>query len=88
MSEESEGGRKMSEIKVGDYVRTKDGRIEKIKEKNKYGIVIKHKDTNDTFSEGINWYAESGREINKEDIIKHSSNIIDLIEIRRLCEWK
>jgi hypothetical protein len=68
-------------IKEGEYVRTKDGRIEKIKETNKYGIVIKHKDTNDTFSEGINWYAESGREINKEDIIKHSKNIIDLIEV-------
>lgn len=69
------------EIEVGEYVRTKDGRVEKIKVINKYGIVHKHDSDNDTFDTGINWYAESGREINEEDIKTHSKNIIDLIEV-------
>jgi hypothetical protein len=71
----------MSEIKIGEYVRTKDGRIEKVKEINKYGVVTKHDNNDDTFSTEVNWYAESGREINKEDILEHSFKIIDLIEI-------
>lgn len=68
------------EICVNDYVRTKEGRIEKVKVINKYGIVHKHDSDNDTFDTGINWYAESGREINEEDIKIHSKNIIDLIQ--------
>lgn len=68
------------EIEVGEYIRTTDGRIEKVKVINKYGIVHKHDSDNDTFDTGINWYAESGREINEEDIKIHSKNIIDLIE--------
>lgn len=70
-------------IKVNEYVRTKDGRIEKVKVINKYGVVTKHDNNDDTFSTEVNWYAESGREINKENILKHSSNIKDLIEKRR-----
>lgn len=71
----------MSNIEVGEYIRTKDGRIEKVKVINKYGIIHKHDNDNDTFDTGINWYAESGREINEEDIKVHSKNIIDLIEV-------
>ena len=71
------------EIKVGEYVRTKLGKIERIETINHYGIVTKHDNDNDNISEGINYYAESGLEINKTDISKHSFNIIDLIEVRR-----
>ena len=74
-------------IKVGEFVRTKKGKIEKIKTVNHYGIVTKHDNGNDDFSVGINFYAESGLEIDKTEITKHSFNLIDLIEVRRLCKW-
>ena len=70
----------MEDIKIGELVRTKKGYIEKIKTVNHYGIVIKHNNDNDDFSEDINYYAESGLEINKMDIKKHSFNLIDLLE--------
>ena len=70
----------MEDIKVGELVRTKKGKIEKIKTVNRYEIVTKHNNDNDDISEGINYYAESGLEINKMDITKHSFNLIDLIE--------
>lgn len=74
------------EIQVGEYVRTKKGIIYKIETVNNYGTIIKKDDDNDEFKNGINYYATNGREINTEDIAKHSFNIIDLIEVRRLCE--
>lgn len=68
----------MEEIKVRDYVRTNNGYIAKISNINnfrepsmKYGI-----DAN---------YWEDIVFIGDEDIVKHSSNIIDLIEERRFC---
>lgn len=68
-------------IKVGEYVRTKKGKIEKIKTINRYGMATIYDNKADKISEGINYYAESGLEINQEDIAKHSKNIIDLIEV-------
>ena len=70
----------MEDIKVGELVRTKKGKIEKIKTLNRYAIATKHNNDNDDISEGINYYAESGLEINKMDIKKHSFNLIDLLE--------
>ena len=79
----------MKEIEVGEYVRTKDGLIEKIKTINKFGIVTKHDNKNeDTISGGTNYYTENGLEINTEDIAKHSKNIIDLIEVRRYSLYR
>ena len=78
----------MEDIKIGELVRTKKGYIEKIKTVNHYGIVIKHNNDNDDFSEDINYYAESGLEINKMDIKKHSFNLIDLIEVGDILELK
>lgn len=76
----------MSEIKVEDYIRTNEGIIEKIKR-------IEF-DKNDT---SLKWYVFDKKRsdmnvideiyINKTYITKHSKNIIDLIEERRLCEW-
>lgn len=68
------------EIEVGEYIRTNKG-IAKIT-KNSIGKI-------DYFT-----YYDIDKEIDdinyiqKEDVIKHSKNIIDLIEVRRLCKWK
>ena len=67
----------MSDIKVGDYCRTKDG-IHKITE-------IKE-DTLDTWAMKYYRYDNNMGDFESE-ILKHSPNIIDLIEKRRLCEW-
>ncbi|MBR4486787.1 hypothetical protein IKS57_05615 [bacterium] len=56
------------EIKVEDYVRTKYGNIGKIIEQDDYNVVINSKNNMELF-------------ISKEDNIKSSSNIIDLIEV-------
>ncbi len=70
----------MGEIKVGEYVRSKDGfigKVEKIiydkQEKQRYYCCEKN-----------NVMASNYR----ENIVKHSHNIIDLIEARRLCEFR
>jgi hypothetical protein len=55
-------------MKVGDYVRTKYGNIGKIIEQNDYNVVINSKNNMELF-------------ISKEDNIKSSPNIIDLIEV-------
>lgn len=61
-------------IEVGEYVRTKNGVIDKVQ--------------NYSFSQNI-WHCENGMCIDEcncigtylEDIVKHSKNIIDLIEV-------
>lgn len=68
------------EIKVGEYARTKLGNITKV-------VIIK--DTviwTDEFMDAFGKYHEGI--IEKTDIVKHSFNIIDLIEVRRLCKWR
>lgn len=57
------------EIKVGEYVRYTDGKIEEIITENKKATVNFYKDY-------------------PKIIAKHSKNIIDLIEVRRLCKWR
>jgi hypothetical protein len=68
------------EIKVNDYVRTRNGIIRKITEEyqfNEYGrFWFSIKENKKT--ENCNEYSMSI--INKKDIVKHSNNIIDLIE--------
>lgn len=71
----------MEKIEVGEYVRTTSGEIFKIKAENYFGIITKYENKEDKIEQGKNWYATNGREINKEDITKHSKNIIDLIEV-------
>ena len=60
------------EIEVEEYVRTKDGII---------GKVIKVL-RNRVFVDCL------GYAVLKKDIVKHSKQLIDLIEVRRLCKWK
>ena len=61
----------MEEIEVGEYVRTNDGIIAK--------LVRIERDDIDT---SLKWYVLSNEHyINKPYIVKHSKNVIDLIEV-------
>ena len=64
----------MSEtLKFNEYCRTKLGEIFKV-------VRINELDRNIVYDKyGASYY--------RENITKHSKNIIDLIEERRLCEW-
>ena len=74
-----------NEIKVGEYVRLQNGII---------GIILEIK-TVSTNMRGEHAYAYKLGKTKKynscwvEDyaIVKHSSNLIDIIEERRLCKW-
>lgn len=70
------------EIEVEEYVRTKSGIILK-------ADIIDFKEL--TISQkGISYDFENIEEMKdfiKNNIINHSKNILDLIEVRRLCEW-
>ena len=59
----------MEEIKVGDYVRTKEGEIIKVRED--YNI----------FTDDDGLFIDAYMLPYEQKIIKHSSNIIDLIEV-------
>lgn len=72
----------MSNIEVGDYIRTKDGYIRKVTQVNKKGSY-----------EGLCYGAYSVDKkykysvgISAKKIKSHSENIIDLIEERRFCK--
>lgn len=59
----------MEEIKVGEYVRTKQGKIRQLK-----SIVAQYYITD-------RLHINDNNQFKIEDIIKHSPNIIDLIEV-------
>lgn len=63
-----------NEIEVNEYVRFNNGEIGKV-------IDIKENPSRIVYSE----YGEIGL---ISEIVKHSKNIIDLIEKRRLCKWR
>lgn len=73
----------MEEIKVGDYIRTIDGYIRKIDNINtdKQLITLRGKYILDIPYKNSQSVAEN-------KIAKNSSNIIDLIEERRLFRWR
>lgn len=70
----------MEEIKVNEYIRTKEGNIFKI---TNYGL--------GETSKGDVLLVELNKDFEMEycnlDIVKHSFNIIDLVEERRLFRW-
>lgn len=66
-------------MEVGEYVRTDKGFIGKVSEIDN-GYVFSDDDLDVSYSE-YRQYVEF------KEIKKHSKNIIDLIEERRLCEW-
>ena len=63
-----------NEIKVNDFVRLKDGTIAKVLE-------IKNQDT-----DILNWYClDNDMGTMDRSIVKHSPNLIDLIEVNDIC---
>ena len=84
-------------MNVGDYVRTKYGKIGKIIDFNKalvFSPITFKEELEDITSEetmlvvDTNYYFDDEKDTYSEnDIVKSSPNIIDLIEVRRLCEW-
>lgn len=63
----------MEDIKVGELVRLKNGRIDKVKNDDYY----------------MQQYIECEKGLYlRDNITKHSFDLTDLIEIRRLCKWK
>lgn len=75
----------MEEIKVGEYIRTKDGIISKVTDILK-GYCIDC--DNDVFDIGNGAMMEIPLEYIKEYVKKHSKNIIDLIEVGDIIEWE
>lgn len=71
----------MSEIEIGEYVRTKNGIIDKV-ERFSVGCCV--------------WYCENGMCIDEcncigthlEDIVKHSKQLIDLIEVKDVIKYR
>lgn len=78
------------EIKVGEYVRTQRG-IAKIEDL-VCGQDAYFDNENIIEPDYINLYINNGIDIYgsifRDLVVKHSKNIIDLIEERRLCEWR
>lgn len=73
----------MEDIKVGEYIRTKDGIIAKTTRIDSLMVDCDR----DVFDLEHLSMMEIPVEYTKEYILKHSPNIIDLIEVRRLCKW-
>ena len=67
----------MEEIKVGEYVRTKNGIVAKIKDI-EFDISYRITDGKTIYNNWVEDYG--GTFVEKEEIVKHSPNIIDLIE--------
>jgi len=73
------------EIKVGEYGRTNLGRIfifawleYKEGKRDESKVMLGN---GETFENKFYYFEKN------EKIVKHSKNIIDLIKVRRLCEW-
>ena len=78
----------MSDIKVGEYVRTKNGEIAKVIEVNNYNerLVLVYEDDRVETDYTLDRLVYCGGDyfdhfISEEIIAKHSPNIIDLIEV-------
>ena len=67
-----------NEIKVGEYVRTKRVIIDRVVKISDNYIFLKT-------TVFITEYGESYTFIKKTDVVKHSPNLIDIIEERRCC---
>lgn len=63
----------MEDIEVGELVRLKNGRIDKVKNDDYY----------------MQQYIECEKGLYlRDNITKHSFNLIDLLEVRRLCKFR
>ena len=76
----------MEDIKVGEYVRlARNQGINKIIDEDDDRFLILDEIIADEY--GDECFEISLQDVDKE-IIKHSFNLIDLIEVRRLCKWE
>lgn len=64
-----------NEIKVGNWIRDREGHITKIIQ------------TLSLFKDVELYLGEDGYQYSDNAIVKHSTNLIDIIEERRLCKW-
>ncbi len=69
------------DIKVGEYIRINNDN------RNCIGVGKVTKIFNDVIYLDMNNKYDLPVSFKIENIIKHSKNIIDLIEVRRLCKW-
>ncbi len=72
----------MEDIKVGEYVRTKRGIAKVLEVKTVQPKMYGKHDKAYLIDKCPRMY------ITETEFIKHSFNLIDLIEVRRLCEWE
>ena len=73
----------LEKIEIGEYVRTKSKGIKRIDRIDNNKTVNKY-----LYFTGIEDF--EGKEygiIKTTEIVKHSKNLIDLIEVRRFCKW-
>lgn len=75
-------------IEVGDFIRTNNGLLGRVNKIELKGSGVRYAgefitDTIIQFNDG-KVYERRARDKN---IVKHSKNIIDLIEVRRFCKW-
>lgn len=83
----------MGEINVGEYVRTRKGIVGRLRGQYTYkngGVEYPEPQewVIDRFNNKKNYYVTNEADVDFDEIIKHSKNIIDLIEERRLCKWR
>ncbi len=74
-------------IEVGEYVRTKDGRIAQIKSIDHEAGIYRFDRIIYINDFGMKEDVLYNNEMFKKLIVKHSKQLIDLIEIRGFCKW-
>lgn len=67
---------KNMDIEVGEYVRTRAGHFYKITRIDENGLIYWNKIQ-------CGWSMEQLKDI----VVKHSKQLIDLVEVRRFCKW-
>lgn len=84
----------MGEIQIGEYVRTKKGHICKLIKINESIVIVGHGMQEiklyAKFSNSHSIYADNYQELHEKinkDIVKHSKNIIDLIEVGDIIQF-
>lgn len=70
-----------NEIEVGEFVRTDKGNIGKVVE-TRLGL------NKDTELHQTIYMLDNGLWTILDYIVKHSKQLIDLVEVRRFCKWK
>ena len=77
----------MEKIEIGEYVRTKDGRIAQIKNIDYEADIYRFDRTIYINDFGMKNDVLYNNEMFKKVVAKHSKQLIDIIEVRRFCKW-